>query len=468
MLGTFFLYGLISRVFSAKGVGEYTLIRRALYFLQPVTMLGLTVAVPKYLPMQSDKHERAQIACVGFAIVMAFSITFAIITVYKQDFFAVLIFGDPHTQKLVLSFAALALAIGFHSYVFSYFRGTLEMKSANVLDLMNSAVLPLVAFIVCARFSVAVAVLVLAAATIICTAVSARPLWHDILVATKIKYSSDLTKVLLKYGLPRIPGDFALAGLLLGAPWLVAQNTDLAEAGRFAIAQTLLAVPGVALAALGIVMLPYVSERLAKGDIQTLKANNVILLHAILDVSLYFSFHVYIMADVIVRLWVGQALIGATFYIKILMLAVPFQVTYFVFRSVIDASTAKPVTTINMIIAFATFVIFYIFLGRSSFSPAHAVVFSLMIAYLFLGVLTFIAVNYFYGLHGFIDQKTIKIIIYNLGIAISVLVIRLIYSPSDIICVSLEGIALVIYFVIIIKNRRGWATSLMRTVGLIV
>jgi O-antigen/teichoic acid export membrane protein len=466
MAGTFFVYGMISRFFSAKGVGEYALIRRALYFLQPVALLGITVAVPKFLPMHREKAERTQIAAIGFAIVMGGSILIALIMIFRKDWFAVLIFGDPNAHALVASFAAIAIAFGFHSYVYSYFRGMLNMNSANSLDLMNSMVLPLVAVAVCAHSTLSNSILVLAATTALWTAIAARPLWREIWEAKQEKYCKALTKSLLRYGLPRIPGDFALAGLLLGAPWVVAQSADLAEAGRFAIAQTILVVPGAGLAALGIVLLPYVSERLADGDFQSVKTSSVNLFHAILDNSIYFGLHVFIMADVIVRLWVGQSMIGAKEFIRILIIVVPFHVTYFVFRSVIDATTVKPATTINLVIAFGTFAGCYALLKQVGISAGFAAAFSLATAYFVLGILTFIVVTHYYGMRGFFDRETSKIILLNIFIAGSIFTVRSLFSIGDMACITIEIMALIIYSAVIMKMKRAWATMLFRTVGI--
>jgi O-antigen/teichoic acid export membrane protein len=336
------------------------------------------------------------------------------------------------------------------------------MNTANILDIINSAILPLAAVAASAHFSVAVSFFVLATATVLWTALVARPLWQEIWIAMHARYSSTLTKALLKYGLPRIPGDFALAGMVLGAPWLVAQHSNLSEVGHFAIAQTLLIVPGAGLAALAIVLLPYVSERLAVGDIQAVKNNSVRLFHAVIDNSIYFCLHVSIMADHIVGLWVGQSMLGASSLVRILMFSVPFYTTYFVFRSVLDASTTRPITTINLVMAFGVFAICYYLLMQIKISAAVAAAISLSAGYLVLGLLTFIALIKFYGTGGFFDKKTLKMLIFNCIIAAGILAPRLLLELSDVTYFSFEALALCLYGVIAVKARREWAVSLLR------
>lgn len=468
MVGTFLIYGLLSRLFSAKGVGEYALIRRGLYFIQPVALLGITVAVPRFLPMRHDKAERAQIAAVGFIIVLISAVLIAGMTLYERERLAVFIFGDSHAQVLVASFAAMTIAFSLHSYVFSYFRGMLQMRAANMLDIMNSGILPLLAVLICAPFNVAMSFFVLAVSTVLCTIILARPLWREILMATKISHSVTLTKSILKYGLPRIPGDFALAGMLLGAPWLVAQHSDLSEAGRFAIAQTLLMVPGAGFAALGVVLLPYVSKSLAINDFESVKSDSIRLFQGIIENSIYFCLHVYIMADVIVRFWVGQSMIGAAGYIRIMMIAVPFYVTYFVFRSVIDAFTEKPVTTVNLIIAFIVFAICYILLVRLNLAVASAAALSLTAGYITLGMLTFMGLTHFLGAKGFVDTKMVKNLFINIAIAMIVFIVRFLFEINDIFSIALEILALFVYLAAAIKMRREWALSILRSAGVAV
>ncbi len=462
MLSSFFVYGLIARYFTAKGVGEYALIRRALYFLQPITLLGITVAVPRFLPFYEDnKGARAQITATGFFSVMFLSLAVSIGCVIERSWIATVLFGDRHAQLLAAAFAAMTIAFGLHSFSYCYFRGMRRMSSANTLDLVNSAIAPLVAVTCALRFNVAMAVLFLSALILAWTACQSWDLWREIRAASKQDYSPRLTKSLLLYGLPRVPGDVALAGLLSVPLILVTHAADVAEAGRFAVAQNLLTIVAVGLSPLSIVLLPYVSERLAREDFSTVKRNSVQLFQAILDISLYFALHVAILSDIVLRLWVGPKMVGATALVRVLMIVAPFYATYFVFRSVIDATTVKPVTSLNLVTAFAIFSVGYYFLVRHHLPASLAAAFAVALAVIVLGSLSLAAMMSFYGARGFLDSATVKIALMNFVLAGSVFAARYVLGVGDAGCLALEALALLVFALSLLVVRRRWALSLL-------
>jgi O-antigen/teichoic acid export membrane protein len=465
MLSSLLVYGLIARIFAAKGVGEFALIRRALYFLQPITLLGITVAVPRFLPFHETKAARAQITAVGFSAVMFLSVVVSIGCVVERGWVATVLFGDRQAQLLAIAFAAMTVAFGFHSYSYCYFRGMRQMRSANTLDLVNSAVAPLVAVALAANFSVATAVLILSAVIFAWTSFQSKYLWSEIRTALTGDYSPHLTKSLLLYGLPRIPGDLALAGLLSIPLIMVTHAAGVAEAGRFAVAQNLLMIVAVGLSPLSIVLLPYVSERLAKDDFSSIKSNSVLLFHAIADISLYFALHVAILADIILKFWVGPKMVGATGLVRVLMIVAPFYATYFVFRSIIDATTTKPVTSLNLVAAFAIFFSGYYFLGRYHLPASLAAAFTVALAVIVLGTLSLAAMMGFYGARGFFDGATAKIALVNCALAGSLLVMRYVLGVGDAACLALEALAVLMFALSVLMVRRRWALSLLGHFG---
>src|SRR5215510_2076862 len=86
ILSQIILYKLVASWLGQTGFSEYALARRVVAFLQPVTMLGLGVALPRYLAIADGRGDRnrgsrylwASLLCVGgFTAVVAAALVLA-------------------------------------------------------------------------------------------------------------------------------------------------------------------------------------------------------------------------------------------------------------------------------------------------------------------------------------------------------------------------------------------------------
>ncbi len=456
MIATFAVIGLLARFFSSSGVGEFMLIRRSLYFLQPVILLGITVAVPRYLPMHPDPVERTHISAIGFWVVTIASLAAALVLFIQRPVFAQWIFGDTGQTPLVASLAVMSVAFGLHSYAYSYYRGLMHIRKANVLDAVNLALVPMVAVLLCARWDVAAVVLAIAVAMLAFTVLYCGDLWRKVIQSLRLGGDRAIARSLLTYGLPRIPGDLALAGLLFGAPLLLAHAADLHQVGRFSIAQTVLMLPGAALAPLSILLLPYVSARRADGDRQTIQRQAALLFHGLLDLSVFFALQMVAMADVVVVMWVGEGLADATPLVRLIMLAVPFYTIYFVFRSILDATTTFPVTAINLVLSFVVFVAFYFFFLQWQIVPTVSVTLGTVLAYMFLGLMTFVGFVAYYRPPSLIDGATLRMFLINIALAIAAYHAQSMVGESGLVSILIEFCAVAAFLAMLWRTRRDW------------
>lgn len=460
VLVTFLIYAMIARVFGAPSVGEYTIIRRSLYVLQPAILIGVTVAVPRYLAMTQDSQARAQIAAIGLAAVSACSLIVALLFVVERGRFSQWLFLRPDAEDLVYAFALLTLAFGFHSYAYSYYRGLRDMLAANRLDIVNSAIVPLVALAAASASGLSMMIATMAILMIASTALQSASLKRDVASVVKQRRAdAGAIRSVLSYGVPRIPGDLALAGLLFGSAYLSARRAGMLEAGYFGVAQTLLMLPGAALAALSVVLLPYVSERLAAGDRSAVHANAAKLFHAIADCATYFSLHVSISAAVLLNVWLGDEMTGATRIVCIVMVSAPFYSLYFVFRSVIDAATSRPITTINLVLSLACFAFAQWALTTLGLDAATAIAWAFSFAFIVLGVLTVAGVAVYVGINGFFDIHTVWMLGTNSAIAVGLWAIYGWLQPTMLARMLIEFLTIIIFVVAAIVFKRQWALA---------
>ncbi|MCD6470958.1 oligosaccharide flippase family protein, partial [bacterium] len=58
LIAFFVIYRLIAKNFGPEGVGEYSLVKKVIGFLQPLLLFGVGVGLPRYIAMSKDSEQR--------------------------------------------------------------------------------------------------------------------------------------------------------------------------------------------------------------------------------------------------------------------------------------------------------------------------------------------------------------------------------------------------------------------------
>jgi len=128
LVAFFVIYRLIGKNFGPEGVGEYSLIKKVIGFLQPLLLLGLGIGLPRYIAMSQDKGERSSYTKSGVLVVAILIFIFLIfINLFKEQF-AKIFFGTITYTNLVFPFSLFLAGLTLHALVYSYFRGRLFVK----------------------------------------------------------------------------------------------------------------------------------------------------------------------------------------------------------------------------------------------------------------------------------------------------------------------------------------------------
>ncbi|MCI0418426.1 MAG: hypothetical protein L0312_04255, partial [Acidobacteria bacterium] len=143
------VYKLAAYYLGKEGFAEYAVARRTISLIYPVPLLGLGVALPRYIAYasgqgNSTRSERffgATLWCVGCTTTLC-----ALLMNFSSGGFAYLFFGSRDYAHLVFPLSVLLIGLALHAVVYAYFRGNLVMKRANLLQFVNLGLVPLVAF----------------------------------------------------------------------------------------------------------------------------------------------------------------------------------------------------------------------------------------------------------------------------------------------------------------------------------
>jgi O-antigen/teichoic acid export membrane protein len=391
LTGFFVTYRLIAGHFGAEGVGEYSLVKRAISLFQPLLFLGLGMGLSRYLAAARGNKERAAYLQAGAGAILFFSLVFLFFVNSFRQSFALLVFGSTDYERLVGPFSMLLAGFVLHGFVYAYFRGFLKVKVFNVLQAINLVLVP-------------IAVITIFHGKNIETIIYFTGVWVFFVglifllffLKDMIKPVSGVRKSfkeLMLYGLPRFGGDLILAGFFSLGPIFAAHVISIKEVGYLSISQSLLSSACAFLAPLGLVLLPRVSNLMAKGREDLIKKNISLLGEAVIQCSIYLCVQLICFSDIIIKYWLGADFIEAVPVLQIMFFSLAFYNFYIAFRSILDAVKTTPINTINLGISL---VLFFGFSFLAVFQRYFSVLIGMSLAFTMalacLGLLTYYSV----------------------------------------------------------------------------
>jgi len=398
LIAFFVIYRLIAKNFGPEGVGEYSLVKKVIGFLQPLLLFGVGVGLPRYIAMSKDSEQRSSYLKAGGLIVIPFVFVFLIFINIFKEYFAEIFFGSINYTNLVLPFSFFLAGLILHSLVYSYFRGRLLIKTFNSLQIINLALVPIIILIFFKNITIEKLITLIGIITFIIAFLFSLSFVKEIFIYIERKQFKKSLKELSVYSLPRLPGDFVLAGLFSLGPIFAAHLTSIQEVGYLSVSQSLLKTIGTGIVPLGIILLPKVSNLISNGRQETIRENLNFLLGAIFQSSIFVCFQLIIFTDVIIKYWLGPNFSDAVPVMQIVFCSIIFYAFYVSMRNILDATKVRPINTINLSISLAVFLIIasvLLFLLKF-FSPIISLSIASSSAMVCLGVLTYISVRKIY------------------------------------------------------------------------
>jgi O-antigen/teichoic acid export membrane protein len=256
---------LAARAMTPDQVGELALGRRVLVFLIPLLLVGLGVGLPRTLgSLHTDRRREHATAMAGWLFGIMVALAAAGIILAYPAALARLLFGSAEQQHLVRPLIVMIIGQQAFMLTFAVFRGRLQIRRANLLQALHAGMIPVASVLLIGRSGAVDTLWTIGASTCLLAVLSAVVLfkslqwnfsWQD--------YRASLHS-LLSYGIPRVPGDLANAGLYALGPLLAAHALDMRAAGMLAIGLQFVTVVAAAFGPLGLVLLPRLSRTLAR------------------------------------------------------------------------------------------------------------------------------------------------------------------------------------------------------------
>jgi O-antigen/teichoic acid export membrane protein len=385
--------GLLVYKFASHLVGEdtfsqYALCRRTVSFILPVFLLGLSVGMPRYIAFASsnDNYQKPDMYFFAGISVLFTCIFFftGLLNIFKTQF-SFLFFGNAKYANLIFPISIMIVGLVFHGSCYAYYRGKILMVRANILQVINIGLIPILVFFInndivqilfyTGLFQIIISMIVL------------------LLICKNLKWNNPSSlftciRELLTYGAQRVPGDFGMAALLSLPAIITAHIAGIKEAGYVAFGTTILNMTGALFAPFGLVLLPKASQLIARKDMKKLKSYILRLGTLTLFLTLTGLMIFEIFANKIISVYLGETFEELTVIARIIMLACLGYTFYVSMRSILDAYYIKAVNTKNVTIALLSFlaVACFIYVLNSNYI---FIVITFMGALYVLGSLTF-------------------------------------------------------------------------------
>lgn len=380
------VYKLAAQFLGKQGFSEYAIARRTISTVYPIALLGLSVGLPRYLALSMHQNRDAEanrlfsatVWCVGAST----AIIVAVMNIWPSTF-AYLAFGSATYSRLTLPLSLLMAGLTLHVTVYSYFRGHVRMRPANSLQFVNLGVVPLLSFYR-VNYDPASVLLRFGLLTVLVSVFGFLFTPWQKMTWNPLRES----KLLLRYGLPRVPGDFALMAMLVLPAWVVAHKISVQEGGYVAFSISFLSMIAAVFAPIGLVLLPKASRLIARRSGEELASHISTVLRLSLIVSAVLTILVELLSGPLVRIYLGREFFEVSTTVRIVMMGgIPYAI-YTALRSALDARHFKAINTINCVIALSLLVLCTWVFSALYHPSIFALILPLPLSLLVLGFLT--------------------------------------------------------------------------------
>lgn len=360
MLCSFAITKLLASRLSIDDFGQYNVVKRSVQVLSFVMLAGVGIALPRYIPLyRHDNPPQRIVPLLSASLIYIIGVSLTVLTIcmlfsrQMQHF----IIGQSDNMGLLLVALGYAFALAMAQVVYAYYRGTGDFKWYNgtQLAVQLAIVLPLILLPALTVSSVFVSWLIIT--SLLISFFLGRELWQRrnslFPISTPDSPVSSHLKTIVKYSSGRLVADFFLFSLA-AFPLIYISNTQgLQSTAYYSVGITFVTMVTPVFSFMGIILLPYVSECIAKHEHRTADrfVRHLALLY--LGASLLAIAVLYLFMDFLTSLLFTDSYLVTADITRIMILSILPQAIYLLYRNPIDAVSVIPYNTIILGICLA-------------------------------------------------------------------------------------------------------------------
>ena len=360
MLCSFVINKLLASRLSIDDFGQYNVIKRSVQVLSFVMLAGVGIALPRYIPLYRNGTPPRRIApLLGASLVYIIGVSLAVFlgcmafSTQMQD----IVIGEGGNMNLLLIALAYAFILALAQYAFAYYRGIGDFKWYNgtQLTMQLAIIVPLVLLPVLTVKGVFVSWLVITAVLVVFFG------WSPVKkVISNIPSPSSLLeslRTIVKYSSGRLVADF-FQFTLAAFPLIYISNTQgLQPTAYYSVGITFVTMVTPVFSFMGIILLPYVSQAIAKNEMKSANRFITRLFLLYMGSSAFITLVFYLFISFLTTLFFAESYLVTTDLSRIMILAILPQAAYMLYRNTIDAVSVIPYNAIILGICLAVMVI---------------------------------------------------------------------------------------------------------------
>ena len=374
-------------------VGEFALVRRVVAFVAPLLMLGLGVGLPRFLGRSATEPGRhTALALAGWILVLPTTLAAAFLLTLRPQAAATLFFGTSTAADLARPLALLLVGNQMFLLVFATWRGELRIRAANLLQSALIGLLPIAVVLAFGRRGASATLSGIAAGMLLATACAAAGTLHRAARGMQRGALRSALGTLGGYGIVRVPGDLAIAGLYALGPILTAHALDLRAAGSLAIGLSLVTALSAVFTPLGTVLLPRLSGQLVGPDAERVRARMPLFAGAAVHAAAFLAISGVLFGNDLLYGFLGSKFTFPPLVLALLVAGAAGNALFVILRSVLDAETATPLNAIHALVAVTLLLGVWVIAGRiPGVDPLVGICFAVAASLIALGLLTLTA-----------------------------------------------------------------------------
>ncbi len=357
MLCSFAINKLLANRLSIDDFGQYNVIKRSVQVLSFVMLAGVGIALPRYIPLYRNSTPPRRIApllCASFIYIIGISFLVILACLLFSTQMQDIIIGQRDNQTLLIIALGYAFILALAQYVFAYYRGIGHFKWYNGTQLAMQLliIVPLVLLPILTVSHVFISWLII---TILLVAyLMGRELWRK---QFHFSVQFESLREIIKYASGRLVADFFQFTLAAFPLIYISNMQGYQTTAYFSVGIFFVTMITPLFSFMGIILLPYVSQAIAKNEMKS--ANRLIhrLLLIYVGGAVFFIAVLYLFTDFLTTLLFNSDYVVTSDLTRIMVLSILPQAAYMLYRNTIDAASIIPYNAIILGICFITMAI---------------------------------------------------------------------------------------------------------------
>lgn len=357
MLCSFAINKLLANRLSIDDFGQYNVIKRSVQVLSFVMLAGVGIALPRYIPLYRNSTPPRRIASLlsaSFIYIIGVSFLVVLVCLLFSTQMQDIIIGQRNNQTLLIIALGYAFILALAQYVFAYYRGIGHFKWYNGTQLAMQLliIVPLVLLPILTVSHVLSSWLII---TILLVAyLMGRELWGK---HFHFYVQFESLREIIKYASGRLVADFFQFSLAAFPLIYISNMQGLQTTAYFSVGIFFVTMITPLFSFMGIILLPYVSQAIAKDEMKS--ANRLIqrLLLIYIGGALFFIAVLYLFTDFLTILLFNSDYVVTSDLTRIMVLSILPQAVYILYRNTIDAASIIPYNAIILGISLITMVV---------------------------------------------------------------------------------------------------------------